>query len=74
MSSTEFFFSQCTNCGKMHKVNIKYRPRSDDIYMTLYCSECQAMTRQLDCGRDEEQLYEFIDINVDSRYYKYETK
>ena len=72
MSSTEFFFSQCADCGKIHKVDVKYRPRGDGIiYVTLWCDQCGMMTRQLDCGDDEEKLYEFIDINVDSRYYKY---
>lgn len=72
MSSKEFFFSQCSNCGKIHEVDVRYRPRGDGItYMTLWCDRCETMTRQLDCGEDSDDLYHMSDINLDKRYYNY---
>ena len=60
---------QCNCCGSIHKVNEKYKPRGDDIYMTLWCQKCREYTRQLYCGDDESEIYALYDANLDSRYY-----
>lgn len=60
---------QCSSCGNIHKVDWKYKPIGDDIYVTLWCERCKGQTQQLYCGDDESDLYSLYDLNVDPRYY-----
>ena len=60
---------QCGCCGSIHKVDEKYKPRGDKIYVTLWCQQCGRYTRQLYCGDDINDLYELYDVNIDPKYY-----
>lgn len=60
---------QCCCCGKIHKVDEKYKPGDDDIYEILWCPKCKEHTKQLYCGDDESEIYELYNVNLDSRYY-----
>lgn len=62
---------QCSCCGHIYKAKSEYKPRGDDIYVTLWCPKCKKYEKQLYCGDDEDQIYELYDINIDKRYYKY---
>ena len=59
---------QCS-CGHIHKVNEKYKPKDDEIYVTLWCPKCREYSRQLYCGDDINDLSMLCDINVDPRMY-----
>lgn len=60
---------QCSCCGTIHKVNEKYKPRGDIIYVPLWCDKCNEYTQQLHCGDDDNEIYALYDLNKDSRYY-----
>ena len=62
---------QCSCCGHIHKVNEKYKPKEDVIYVPLWCERCRDQTMQLYCGDDDSDLYMLCDINIDPRIYKY---
>ena len=60
---------QCSCCGTIHKVNEKYKPEEDQIYVSLWCERCRGQTAQLYCGDNESEIYELYNLNIDSRYY-----
>lgn len=60
---------QCSCCGNIHKVDEKYKPEDDQIYVPLWCDRCRDQTIQLYCGDDIDSLYELYDLSKDSRYY-----
>lgn len=60
---------QCNCCGNIQKVNEKYRPRGDTMYVKLWCDKCNQYTRQLYCGDDENDLYLMYNENIDPRMY-----
>ncbi len=60
---------QCSCCGNIHKVDEKYKPRGDDIYVQLWCEKCKEHTQQLYCGDNIDDLYMLYDINIDPRMY-----
>ena len=60
---------QCSCCGSITRVDSKYKPREDQIYVPLWCERCKDLKMQLYCGEDESNLYELYNLNVDSRYY-----
>ena len=62
---------QCGCCGTIHKVDSRYKPKEDIIYVPLWCDKCRSMTMQLYCGDEENGLYELYDVNMDPKYYKY---
>ena len=62
---------QCQSCGSLHKEKIKVD--IDDLYIEIKCKYCGKYTKQLWVG-DEDDLYMNYDVNVDPRYYKYNTK
>lgn len=73
MTASNYYkaFFQCTQCGKIHKIQENVIEISDDIYSLLWCSKCKEMTKQLYVGCNEEELYELSDPVLDSRYYEY---
>ena len=60
---------QCNCCGNIHKVDERYKPRGDTIYVTLWCNKCKKNTRQLYCGDSMDDLYMLYDVNTDLKYY-----
>lgn len=55
---------QCTQCGRIFKVNteISY----EDIYITEICPGCQKETI---CLNLEDDVYRYYDPVMDNRYY-----
>lgn len=66
-SENEIF--QCSCCGTIHKVDKKYKPENDQIYVPLWCEKCRDQTMQLYCGDDIDQIYALYDVTKDERYY-----
>lgn len=60
---------QCQQCGKIHQIDDKYKPKGDNIYITLWCDKCKEYVQMLDCGTDVDALYETYNLNVDPKYY-----
>lgn len=60
---------QCSCCGNIHNVDSKYKPRGDNIYVTLWCEKCKDYTKQLYCGNNINDLYELYNTNIDPRMY-----
>ena len=65
---------QCSCCGNIHRVDSRYKPRGDIIYVPLWCDKCNEYSKQLYCGDDDSQIYELYDLNIDEKYYNYKTK
>ncbi len=60
---------QCSCCGNIHKVDEKYKPEEDQIYVSLWCERCRDQTTQLYCGDNIDDLYMLYDTNIDPRMY-----
>lgn len=60
---------QCSCCGHINKVDDRYKPRGDTVYVPLWCERCRCQTTQLYCGDDESELYSLYDVNIDPKYY-----
>lgn len=60
---------QCGCCGHIHKVDGRYKPEEEQIYVPLWCERCRDQTLQLYCGDNESELYSLYDVNIDPRYY-----
>lgn len=59
---------QCQHCGNIFR--IKKKLPIDVIYTYHICDECGEIT-MLNCGDNFEDVYEFMNVNVDERYYRY---
>lgn len=62
-------YFHCQQCGKMHQISDKYKPKEDNIYVELWCDKCKEYVQMLDCGDDINAIYEVYNLNVDPRYY-----
>lgn len=61
-------FLQCTNCGKIYRVN--ERISIETVYVDKYCPHC-GHKRALNCGENEDDLYTLYNPGLDERYYNY---
>lgn len=59
---------QCQHCGNIFR--IKKKLPTDVMYIHHVCSDC-GETTMLNCGNEIEDVYEFMNINIDKRYYSY---
>lgn len=62
---------QCARCGKTHRVeNIEASISEDDLYTKLiFCPKCRDETKHLWCGENQEDIYIYYDVTLDSKYY-----
>lgn len=61
-------YIQCQNCGELF-----YTQKNISIETTIIkipCPRC-GYKRGLNCGKCREDVYEFMNINLDKRYYRY---
>ena len=61
-------YVQCNNCGHIHIIERKI-PMEKSI-VNSYCERC-GHRRALNCGHNEDDLYELVDQFLDERYYIY---
>ena len=63
-------FYQCSECGSIHRSYIK---KVEDlcygIYYETYCPKCKSVEKHLWVGQDKDEIYEFYNPVLDSRYY-----
>lgn len=64
---------QCQSCGSLHPAEVLFNIE-EDLYVQVRCEHCRKMTSHLWVGDDKSDLYLMYDVNVDPRYYKYNTK
>ena len=62
---------QCSCCGHINRVDVKYKPQENEIYVPMWCERCRDQTTQLYCGDNINDLYELYDVNIDPKFYKY---
>jgi hypothetical protein len=63
---------QCVQCGELHEVDMIY-DAENDIYIKMRCQNCRSDTQHLYCGCTDEK-YIFYNLNMDYRYYQYNSK
>lgn len=59
---------QCQNCGALYQIQQKLPV--DAFYIDTECPEC-GYEVGLNCGENEEDVYELMNINLDDRFYRY---
>ena len=64
---------QCQSCGSLHQLEVQFNIE-EDLYVQVRCEHCKKMTDHLWVGDDKSELYSMYNVNVDPRYYKYNTK
>lgn len=57
---------QCQTCGKIYQIPCAVS--IEKLYVLANCPTC-GVTTGLNLGEKKEDLYYFMDINMDSRYY-----
>ncbi len=69
-------YVQCSQCGRLHRVKIKDASISDDCLYTepLWCTQCRDGTKHLLIGDNREDVYLYGNVNLDERFYQYNTK
>lgn len=60
---------QCTKCGSIHYIEYPYR--TEELYSSVWCEECEEKTSQLWIGNNLDDKYIYWDINNDPRYFLY---
>ena len=65
-------YVQCQNCGHIYRIKEKFN--IEDLYVQIRCPKCRGETTHLLCGDKEEDLYFTYNVNIDQRYYNYNTK
>ena len=58
---------QCQVCGKIHETDREYKAKN--IYIKLWCDQCEKETAQLYIGTDMLDKYSTYNINFDERFY-----
>lgn len=74
MGAREKYQYQCMNCGALYWIEDPPDIDEDEIYIKMKCKCCGKETNHLWVGDDSADLYLYYDVNVDPRYYKYNTK
>ena len=66
-------YVQCQECGGIRQIDIEY-DIENDLYVKIKCPRCRGATTHLLCGDKEEDLYMTYNLNIDPRFYEYDTK
>jgi predicted Zn finger-like uncharacterized protein len=70
MTASKAFY-QCSHCGTVHKIEDNKIEVTDELYSSVWCSHCKAITKQLWVGDKPEEIYELYSATLDSRFYNY---
>ena len=62
-------YVQCQSCGHIYYIE-KSIP-INKLYVASACPGCGEYTKGLNCGNTAEDLYLYMNTNVDPRYFKY---
>ena len=64
---------QCQECGSLQWSKVPFSIESD-IFVKMKCGHCKNETNHLFVGENPEDVYLYGNVNLDERYYKYNTK
>ena len=67
---------QCQLCGELYRIeseDIDFNS-DDDCCIYIYCPGCRDETKHLEIGKYADEVYIYGNLNLDGRYYKYNTK
>jgi hypothetical protein len=59
-------YVQCQKCGEIYCVDKKVSV--EKLYITSFCPRCNCSVG-LNCGQSKDDVYKFMDINIDPRYF-----
>lgn len=59
---------QCAHCGHIYYIE-KSVPESK-LYIQSECARC-GCNKGLNCGSNEDEIYDFYNPNLDERYFEY---
>lgn len=59
---------QCQQCGHIY---MERKLSEDTFVIESWCSKCGCETRALNCGEDINDIYVYMNVNVDPRNYRY---
>lgn len=59
-------FVQCQNCGRVFYIDKNVSV--EELFVKAVCPQCGEQ-KALNCGNSIEDIYEFMNINLDIRYY-----
>jgi hypothetical protein len=62
-------YVQCQHCGEIYF--IKESVPTEQLYVASECPRCGEYDKGLNCGSNEDYIYEFMNVVVDPRYYEY---
>jgi Zn finger protein HypA/HybF involved in hydrogenase expression len=65
-------WAQCQSCGRLHKVKLSTLS-NEDLFVQEFCPKCRDETKHLWIG-SQDDIYIAYNLNVDPRYYTYNTK
>ena len=68
MTRREKTWIQCTECGEIYTIDRSVS--IEKMYVASVCPRC-GNKRGLNCGHNKDDLYLFMNVNLDYRYYKY---
>ena len=63
-------FIQCQCCGYVYTIVTEKEIPADALMIRSWCPQCGSY-RGLNCGKNEKDIYEFMNVNFDERYYRY---
>lgn len=59
---------QCQECGHIYWIDREVPV--DILYIASYCPRCDG-TKGLNCGNDADEIYLYMNENMDPRFYEY---
>jgi hypothetical protein len=65
-------WAQCQVCGELHEIKI-HNLSDEDLFIWEHCPRCRDETKHLWLG-EQDDIYIGYNLNIDPRYYKYNTK
>lgn len=69
VSMSEKYYWQCQRCGDIHETRFEYK--TENMFVDLYCGQCETETPQLYVGTDLLDFYENYNPNWDARFFIY---
>lgn len=67
------YWTQCQHCGSFKKVKMQFNIDSN-LFIKLWCECCDDTTPHIWTGEHLDDIYLYENVNLDSRYYEYNTK
>lgn len=63
-------FVQCQCCGNTYMIKTEKEIPVESLIIKSLCPKCGHING-LNCGKSKDDIYRFINLNIDNRYYEY---